>query len=199
MGPFIPSITLTDSDGVTNEIWPGEMMYMMTDGMGSSLGLAMTSKGRKVNVVKADLNALLNMQYFCHGHSLGTYRRFGYSVISGVHILFALQDDYVEFGARQTVLGAMQLLKVGDIVSFEELSGKIVHSAIVSSIDINPSDPLRPIQFAEIILSTKNNYDAVCLQSILAVRELYSEAPKMTRSSCLHNIYFTTFTGHSLT
>ena len=179
MGPFIPAITLTDSDGVTNEIWAGERMYMMTNGKSRSLGQAMTSKGRIVQVMKATLSGVIQWQYFCHGHSLGTYRRFGYSVISGVHILFALQDDYVEFGARQTVLGAMQLLKVGDIVSFEELSGKIVHSAIVSSIDINPSDPLRPIQFAEIILSTKNNYDAVCLQSILAVRELYSEAPKM--------------------
>ena len=179
MGPMFPAITLTDSDGFTEEIWAGERMNMMTDGTGSSLGQAMTSKGRKVNVMKATRSGVMKWQYFCHGHSLGTYRRFGYSVISGVHILFALQDDYVEFGARQTVLGAMQLLKVGDIVSFEELSGKIVHSAIVSSIDINPSDPLRPIQFAEIILSTKNNYDAVCLQSILAVRGVYPEAPKM--------------------
>ena len=154
-------------------------MYMMTNGKSRSLGQAMTSKGRIVQVMKATLSGVIQWQYFCHGHSLGTYRRFEYSVCSGVHILMALEDDYVEIGAWETELDVIPPLKVGDIISFAELSGIILHTAIVFHIRIDPSDPLRPIQFADIILSTKNNYDAVCLQSILAVRELYSEAPKM--------------------
>ncbi len=179
MGPFIPAITLTDSDGVTNEIWAGEESYMMTNGTCSYLGQAMTSKGRRVEVMKADPYYLLNYQYFCHGHSLGTFRRFRYSVCSGVHILMALEDDYVEIGAWETELDVIPPLKVGDIISFAELSGIILHTAIVFHIRIDPSDPLRPIQFADIILSTKNNYDAVCLQSLVVVREVYPEEPKM--------------------
>ncbi len=179
MGPFIPSITLTDSYGVTNEIWAGEESYMMTNGKRRSLGQAMTSKGRKVNVMKATGSGVMKLQYFCHGHSLGTYRRFGYSVCSGVHILFALEDDYVEFGAGQTVLETIQLLNIGEIVSFEDLSGNILHTAKVFYIIINPNDPLRPLKLTNIILSTKNDLDSECLQSILAVRAVYPEAPKM--------------------
>jgi hypothetical protein len=56
----------------------------------------------------------------------------------------ALEDDYVEFGAWETVLETIQLLNFGDIVSFEDLSGNIIHTAKVSYININPNDPLRP-------------------------------------------------------
>jgi hypothetical protein len=52
-------------------------------------------------------------------------------VCSGVHILSALEDDYVEFGAGQTVLETIKLLNIGDIVSFAELSGNIIHTATV--------------------------------------------------------------------
>ncbi len=79
----------------------------------------------------------------------------------------------------QTVLETIQLLNFGDIVSFEELSGNIIHTAKVSYIDINPNERMRPLKFADIILSTKNDLDAECLQSILAVRAVYPEAPKM--------------------
>jgi hypothetical protein len=65
MGPMFPAITLTDSDGFTEEIWAGERMNMMTDGTGSSLGQAMTSKGRKVNVMKATRSGVMKWQYFC--------------------------------------------------------------------------------------------------------------------------------------
>jgi hypothetical protein len=154
-------------------------MHMMTDGTVSSLGQAMTSKGRKVNVMQATRSGVMKLQYFCHGHSLVTFRRFRYSVCSGVHILMALEDDYVEFGAGQTVLETIQLLNIGDIVSFAELSGNIIHTATVFYIIINPNERMRPLKFADIILSTKNDLDAECLQSILAVRAVYPEAPKM--------------------
>ncbi len=179
MGPFIPAIKLTDPDGVMKELRLAEDIYETTCGEFDLLGQAMTSKGNVVRVWKADPNDPLYDQYFCHGHSLGTYRRFGYSVCSGADILMVLEDDYVEIVTGQTALDPLQLLKVGDIISFSDFFGGIIHSAIVSSIDINPNDPLRPIELTDVILSTKNNYDAVCLKSIVGVRAAYRGAPKM--------------------
>ena len=173
MGPFIPSITLTDSDGVTSQLRFAEEIYKTTTGKFELLGQAMTSKGNKVKVFKANPNNSLYNQYYCHGHSLGTYRRFGYSVGSGVDILFALEDECYEIGACQTPFEIIQLLKVGDIVSFAELSGKIIHTAKVFCININPNDPLRRVIFDEIILSTKNGYRADCLQPILDTLATY--------------------------
>jgi hypothetical protein len=85
----------------------------------------------------------------------------------------ALEDDYVDIGAGQLASDTIQLLKIGDIVSFAELSGRIIHTAKVFCIDINPSDPFRPIKLADIILSTKNGYRADCLQPILTIERCY--------------------------
>jgi hypothetical protein len=166
MGPLIPSITLTDSDEVTSHLMTAERTEKNPNGTSFQLGNAITSKGNLVMVCKANPNDPLYYQYFCHGHSLGTYRRFGYSVCSGESILRALIDDYVEIGAGQTVSETIQLLKSGDIVSFAELSGRIMHTAKVFCIDINPNVPLRPIEFNDIILSSKNEYHPDCLQSL---------------------------------
>jgi hypothetical protein len=102
MGPFIPSITLTDLDGSTEMICNGEKYYKGSDGKIFGLGSAMTSKGNKVVVFKANPDHPFDEQYFCHGHALGTYRRFGYSVGCGYDILFALEDECYEIGAGQT-------------------------------------------------------------------------------------------------
>ncbi len=179
MGPFIPSITLTNSYGVTRTLSAGEKFYKGSDGARHEFGKAMTSKGNTVKVFKADPDDSLYDQYFCHGHSLGTYRRFGYSVCSGRSILRAFQDDYVEIVAVQTALDALQGLKVGDIISLSDFEDDIIHTAKVFLIDINPSDPFRPIKLTNIILSTKNGYDPDCLQPILAVCDAYPEAPKI--------------------
>ena len=177
MGPFIPAITLTDSDGVTSQLRFAEEIYKTTTGKFELLGQAMTSKGNKVKVFKANSDNSFRYKYFCHGHSLGTYRRFGYSVGSGVDVLFALEDDCYEIGADQIPVETIQLLKVGDIVSFAELSGKILHTAKVFCININPNDPLRPVIFDDIILSTKNGYRADCLQPILDTLATYPTIP----------------------
>ncbi len=158
---------MTDSDGVTQSIITNETARAGRIGALGALGSAMISKGRIVRVWKANPDNSLYNKYFCHGHSLGTYRRFGYSVGCGEAILCALEDDCYEIGAGQTPLGAIQGLKAGDIVSFAELSGKIMHTAKVFCIDINLSDPLRPVRFVDIILLTKNGYNEDCLQPIL--------------------------------
>ena len=173
MGPMFPTITFTDSDGVTSPIIINEMASPDHPAAHGRLGFAMTSKGRKVIVWKANSDNSFRYKYFCHGHSLGTYRRFGYSVGSGVDVLFALEDDCYEIGADQIPVETIQLLKVGDIVSFAELSGKILHTAKVFCININPNDPLRRVIFDEIILSTKNGYRADCLQPILDTLATY--------------------------
>jgi hypothetical protein len=167
MGPFIPSITLTDSDGVTQSIITNETACPGDIGAHGTVGFAMTSKGRPVMVWKANPDNSLRYKYFCHGFALDTYRRFGYSVCSDADILRALEDDYVEIGAGQSASDTIQLLKIGDIVSFAELSGKIIHTAKVFIIDINPSDPLRPVRFVDIILFSKNCFNVECLEPFL--------------------------------
>ncbi len=173
MGPFIPSITLTDPDEVTIPIIINETDCPDPEGAHGTIGFAMTSTGRLVGVWKANPNNSLYNQYYCHGHSLGTYRRFGYSVGCGDDILFALEDECYEIGACQTPFETIQLLNVGDIVYFAELSGKIIHTAKVFRININPNDPLRRLKLEEIILSTKNGYRADCLQPILDTLATY--------------------------
>jgi hypothetical protein len=173
MGPFIPAIKLTDSDGVTSELRLAEDIYETTCGEFDLLGQAMTSKGNVVRVFKADPDDPLYKQYFCHGHSLGTYRRHGYSVISAKSIFFALEDECYEIGSGQRSVSAIQLLKIGDIVSFAELSGRIMHTAKVFCLDINPSVPFGPIKLADIILSTKNGFKRACLQPILTIIRCY--------------------------
>ncbi len=175
MGPFIPSITLTDPDKITRRLMVKEKPIKDSDGVRGALGKAMTSKGRLVVVWKPNPKNSWYDKYFCHGHSLGTYRRHGYSVTSAKSIFFALEDECDEIGSGQRSVSAIQLLKIGDIVSFAELSGRIMHTAKVFCIDINPSVPLRPIKFADIILSTKNGYNAACLQPILTIVRCYPQ------------------------
>ena len=166
MGPFIPSITLTDPDKITRRLMVKEKPIKDSDGVRGALGKAMTSKGRLVVVWKPNPKNSWYDKYFCHGHSLGTYRRHGYSVTSAKSIFFALEDECYEIGSGQRSVSAIQLLKIGDIVSFAELSGRIMHTAKVFCIDINPNVPLRPIEFNDIILSSKNEYHPDCLQSL---------------------------------
>jgi hypothetical protein len=173
MGPFIPSITLTGPNEITCPLLESTEYREIWDEAPGVLGKAMTSRGRLVDVWKPNPKNSWCDKYFCHGHSLGTYRRYGYSVFSGKDIFFALEDECYEIGAGQRSAGAIQVLKVGDIVSFAELSGRIMHTAKVFCIDINPSDPLRPIKFADITLLTKNGCNSDYLQPILNIVRTY--------------------------
>ncbi len=176
MGPLIPSITLTDSDEKTDLIMKvaGEKTFTNTTGELVERGLAMTSKGRIVKVWKANPSIPIFRQYYCHGFALNTYRRFGYSVCSDADIVRALMDDYVLIDVvGQTVSDALAQLKAGDIVSFEELSAKIIHTAIVFHIRIDPSDPLEGLKLHDVILYTKNGLNADCLQSLETTFNIY--------------------------
>jgi len=132
MGPFIPSITLTTATDVTLQLLNNEIFCPLWDAnVPGSKGLAMTDKGRLVKVWKPAPNNPINVQYFCHGASLGTYRKYGYSVLSGKDILIALEDDYVEIGVGKTRMDALQLVKAGDIISLGSQREGIEHTVVV--------------------------------------------------------------------
>ncbi len=181
MGPMFPSITLTDSDEKTDLIMKvaGEETFTSTTGDIVEYGTAMTSKGRLVAVWKANPSRSMSRQYYCHGFALNTYRRFGYSVCSGVSIVRALIDDYDLIGVGQTVSDAIPLLKGGDIVSFEELSAKIIHTAQFFCIDADSRDPLERIKLHDVILSTKNGLNADCLQSFATTVRTYPKTQRI--------------------
>ncbi len=172
---MFPSITLTDSDEKTYLIMKvaGDETFTSHTGEIAEYGLAMTSKGRIVQVWKANPSRLMFNQYHCHGFALNTYRRFGYSVCNGLSIARALMDDYVLIGVGQTVSDALAQLKAGDIVSFEELSEKIIHTARFFAIDIESRDPLEGLKLHDVILYTKNGLNADCLQSLETTFNIY--------------------------
>jgi hypothetical protein len=78
LGPFIPSITLTDPNKITSPILESTVYSEIGDEVPGVLGKAMTSRGRLVKVWKANPDNSLCYKYFCHGFALDTYRRFGY-------------------------------------------------------------------------------------------------------------------------
>jgi hypothetical protein len=175
MGPMFPSITLTDSDEKTDLIMKvaGEKTFTNTTGELVERGLAMTSKGRIVKVFKANPSLPIIRQYYCHGFALNTYRRFGYSVCDGLSIARALMDDYVLIDVGQTVSDGLAQLKAGDIVSFEELSAKIIHTAQFFCIDADPNDPLEGLKLSDVILLTKNGLNADSMESLETTFNLY--------------------------
>jgi len=60
---------------------------------------------------------------FCHGHALGTFEKYGYSVYGGDGMELVLSDEYIRLAPR-TLTGA----RAGDIIVWRR-SGTIVHSA----------------------------------------------------------------------
>ena len=53
-------------------------------------------------------------RYFCHGYSLDTYRRFGYTIVSGSSLARVLADEFFKVGTLG--LGNLQQVQVDDII-----------------------------------------------------------------------------------
>ncbi|MCK5819681.1 MAG: hypothetical protein KAH18_10660 [Psychromonas sp.] len=177
MGPLIPSITLTDPIGKISMIYDNVQVHPAWYGVDGTTVTAMTTRGRLVNVWKPNPNNSINTRYFCHGHTLGTYFRYGYSVCSYSHILTALEDECVEICAGQTTANAIKEVINGDIVSFSDLIGNIMHSALVvkapmaiQSLNVNSI-------FEEIKVWTKNGRLSLCIQSLITTCNVYNYAP----------------------
>lgn len=85
---------------------------------------AQTDKGNLVPVWVAHNTQDKNERYFCHGHALGTYEKYGYTVLSGEGLKTVLRDEYKEVMWAQA--------GVGDLVVWFNKTDLPVHSAILT-------------------------------------------------------------------
>jgi hypothetical protein len=104
-----------------------------------------TDVGNLVNVWVPEDNVPLNHRYFCHGHALGTYYQYGYTVFSNDDLSTVLRDEYF-------LVGSLHHLHAGDIVVWRGIHG-FDHSAIVNSIHAMDANGVVPSQT---FLSSKN-------------------------------------------
>jgi hypothetical protein len=86
--------------------WPGS-----SNPAEGRVHVAFTDKGRPIKVWIPAVGNDKDHQYFCHGLTLDTHRRFKYSVYSGRHVATVLEDEYQEVDD----LGAAA---PGDVVAF---------------------------------------------------------------------------------
>jgi hypothetical protein len=135
--------------------------------------MACTNRGNQVKVWVSDPNNPDVWKYFCHGHALGTYALFGYTVFSGDALQTVLKDEWA-------LVGNVHNAQVGDIVvwhgyhktkdrRFADHSALIlkikrgndglanVHKTTLSS--KNGTGPLlAPVSLAELIASYGDTY-----------------------------------------
>lgn len=99
--------------------------------------------------------------YWCHGHSLGTYARHGYSVYSGPPMATAVRDEWTNVPSEQT--------RAGDIAVWVT---RYDHSArfTAPSISNGTLDPDASM------LSTKNGRSSLATMSLSAIASIYGSA-----------------------
>lgn len=173
MGPLIPSITVTDPNGITNTLIDNDSPCPGWEGVPGTEGKALTSRGRVVVVWKPDPNNSIDKRYFCHGHTLDTYRRYGYSVFSGRHVLAALIDDYIIIGSGQE---ALNLVIPNDIISFGDMSGTILHTALVVNVPMANGIPTGKNNQGNVTVWTKNGQMPECVQKLSATCQVYKDS-----------------------
>ena len=71
-------------------------------------------------------------QFFCHGHTFDTYRRFGYSPFSGDAVARIIADEY------RAVPEGLAGLKQGDVVTWT-VANNITHSCLVVNVGAAPN------------------------------------------------------------
>ena len=59
-------------------------------------------------------------KYFCHGYSLKTWKQYGYTIFSDVHVQTVLREEYVEVMRNE--------IQKDDVVSFHTCDHIITHS-----------------------------------------------------------------------
>jgi hypothetical protein len=125
-----------------------------------------TRAGTNVKAWVADPNTPQVNRYFCHGHALGTFTKYGYSIYSGPDLQAVLRDEYV-------LVGSVHNGRAGDIVVWYNAHPATLHpdhSAILKSVGLNPNHTANP---ATTLLSSKNgghhpvgNYSLAQLMSV---------------------------------
>lgn len=124
---------------------------------------AFTDKGRPIRVWVPAIGNDLNDRYFCHGLTLGTWERYGYSVCSAEDVEKVLID---EFTCRGPNLADAQQ---GDIVSFQNPHGiGVVHTCRVVNCATVPKTA------ANITVWTKNGRAPEAVLTLANVMGIYA-------------------------
>ncbi|MCK5819026.1 MAG: hypothetical protein KAH18_07175 [Psychromonas sp.] len=179
MGPIFPTITLTEPNGQTIILHLNHIPFFWRDTIrmtNRTTHRAITSKGRVVYVWKPHPKDLPDERFICHGHSLGTYYQYGYSVCSGWNALKALEDDYIEIGAEQSLTDAIKQVACGDIVSFSDRLGKVEHSALVVSYPEQIQGLTTDNFMRQILIWSKNGTFAITIHQLMSTWRLYSSS-----------------------
>jgi hypothetical protein len=109
-----------------------------------------------VNVWVPGPGAPANNQYFCHGHSLGTFAAHGYSVFSGPDLQTVLQDEW-------NLVGSLHNGQAGDIVVWYNVhpgapARLADHSALFVNVVVGAN---QQVDLNNTILSSKNGNQAL--------------------------------------
>ncbi|MCK5819682.1 MAG: hypothetical protein KAH18_10665 [Psychromonas sp.] len=179
MGPLIPSITLTDPNGNISMIYDDSQPSTAWSGVDGTRFGALTNKGRLVRVWKPAQTNSTNEKYFCHGLSLDTYRRYGYSVFSGPNILKTLEDEYDEIGIGHTPKNAISRVIPGDIISFSNLNTGIIHTVVVINVPVFIESMTEQDIFESLMVWVKDGKKFECVESLLTSRSLFLPVPIM--------------------
>lgn len=100
-------------------------------------------------------------QYWCHGYSLKTFKKFGYSLY-GSSVPVVLKDEYFPLEPNE--------IKKGDVISFHNFKGEIIHTARIK-------DPKKPL--SETMVKTKNGPSELETCKLKLVQGVYPSAVKL--------------------
>ncbi|MCK5819501.1 MAG: hypothetical protein KAH18_09685 [Psychromonas sp.] len=167
MGPVIPNIALTNLSGLKFTLINNQVKNEYPNNVFGTTGQAMTNRGRLVKVWIPRLENSRNTKYFCHGLSLDTYRRYGYSVFSGEHILKCLEDEFFEISLGRIGDNAITPLFVGDVVSFSDYNNKIQHTSLVVNVPPNASRRINNPLYNGLMVWSKPGMDPERVESLL--------------------------------
>jgi len=122
-----------------------------------------------------------NRHYFCHGHSLGTYREFGYSVFSGPDLATVLRDEYL-------LVGSLTNAQSGDLLVWHNVypdKRHPDHSAILTFLGAVPqpssmavhraaaTDIRRKLEESSQVSTKNGGYGPVLTQTVQQVCGIY--------------------------
>lgn len=149
-----PSLSPENVEDVDYDPWSGS-------GRGRVAGTkfrAQTDGGSPVAawIKTGGLDQAESLRYWCHGHSMGTYASYGYSVFSGSGAMGrVISDEYQNIYPDSTVTrGDLAVWLQPDIVDSPHLEGTAFgHSAIIESPIFNSSGQLNN---SRTMLSSKN-------------------------------------------
>jgi hypothetical protein len=125
--------------------------------------IACTDTGTQVNVWCPAPGAAPNLQYFCHGHALGTFAAHGFTAFSGPDLQAVLRDEW-------NLVGGLQNSKQGDVVVWYGVHAGAParladHSALVLTVGMGSDLKVDP---ARTMLSSKNGTEPLTPQISLA-------------------------------